>query len=73
MDAGIALRLNVIGSIDRWDRACLMVVSVLVMAKVIGMDARLVPADTGGYRPRPLDGQEQHQKDQHDTLHGAGV
>lgn len=71
MDAGIALRLSVIGSIDRYDRACLMVVSVLVMAKVIGMDARLMPADAGSYRPRPLDGQQ--QKDQHDTLHGAEV
>lgn len=76
MGAEIALCLGVIGGVDCIDRnwrARLMVVPVLMVAKVIGMDVRLVPADAGSSRPRPLDGQKQQQKDQHDSLHGAGV
>lgn len=76
MGTEIALCLTVIGAaahIDRSGLARLLVVPVLMMAEVICMDARLVPADAGGGCPRPLDGQKQHQKNQHDSLHRAEV
>lgn len=48
-------------------------VLVLMVAQMLAGRAAFVPANAGRCRPGPLDGEQNQQEDQHESMHGARV